>query len=84
MKKLLITIKNAQIFFRRASNIPKGKPEPKVEESIAERVKLKNNRIAEIKKEEKNIKKLLFKHYFTNYQSPSDFIKYYARQKVKK
>ena len=80
----MITIKDAQIFFHRASNIDQGKPEPKVEESIAERVKLKNNRIAEIKKEEKNIKKFLFKHYFTNYQNQSDFIKYYARQKVKK
>ena len=84
MKKLLITIKNAQIFFRRASNIPKGKPEPKVEESIAERVKLKNNRIAEIKKEEKNIKKLLFKHYFTKYQNPIDIYKKLRETKGKK
>ena len=37
------------------------KSEPKAEESIAERVKLKNNKIAEIKKEEKNINNLLFK-----------------------
>ena len=84
MEKILDYNKNSQIFFHRASKIDKGKSEPEIEESIAERVKLKNNRIAEIKKEEKNIKKLLFKHYFTNYQSPSDFIKYYARQKVKK
>ena len=48
------------------------KSETKTEESIAERVKLKNKKIAEIKKEEKNINNLLFKYYFTNYQNPSD------------
>ena len=34
-------------------NLIKKKSKPKIEESIAERVKLKNKRIAEIKKEEK-------------------------------
>ena len=42
--------KDAQNFFHHASNIDKGKSEPKTEESIADRVKLKNNMIAEIKK----------------------------------
>ena len=32
----------------------KKKSEPKTEKSIAERVKLKNEKIAEVKKEEKN------------------------------
>ena len=53
-------------------NLIKKKSKPKIEESIAERVKLKNNKIAEIKKEEKNINNLLFKYYFTNYRNPSD------------
>ena len=42
--------KDAQNFFHHASKIDKGKSEPKTEESIADRVKLKNNMIAEIKK----------------------------------
>ena len=75
MKKKNNYNKNTQIFFHRASKINKGEPEPKIEESIAERVELKNNRISVIKKEEKNIKHLLFKYYFTNYQNPSDIYK---------
>ena len=44
-----------------------------VERSIAENVKLRRRKIAEIEEEEKNINKELFKEYFTNnYQSPSD------------
>ena len=38
-------------------------------------VKLKNNKIAEIKKQEKEINNLLFKHYFTDYKNPSDMYK---------
>ena len=53
----------------------KKKSEPKTEKSIAERVKLKNEKIAEVKKEEKNIDYKLFKNYFTNYQSLSDMYK---------
>ena len=84
MEKILDYNKNAQIFFHCASKIDKGKSEPEIEESIAERVKLKNNRIAEIKKEEKNIKKLLFKHYFTKYQNPIDIYKKLRETKGKK
>ena len=84
MEKILDYNKNAQIFFHCASKIDKGKSEPEIEESIAERVKLKNNRIAEIKKEEKNIKNLLFKHYFTKYQNPIDIYKKLRETKGKK
>ena len=62
-------------------NLIKKKSKPKIEESIAERVKLKNKRIAEIKKEEKKIKNELFKHYFISYQKPSD--KYKKLRKTK-
>ena len=55
IKKNLDYNKDAQIFFHRASKVDKGKSEPKTE-SIAERVQLKNTRIAEIKKEEKKHK----------------------------
>ena len=83
IKKILNYNKDIQKISQLASKVDKGKSEPKTEESIAERVKLKNNKIAEIKKEEKNINNWSLKHYFTNYQSPSDMYKTYARQKVK-
>ena len=56
-----------------ASKVDKGKP--KLEESIAGRIKLRKERIAEIEGEEKNINNELFKKYFTNYRSPSDMYK---------
>ena len=64
-------------------NLIKKKSKPKIEESIAERVKLKNKRIAEIKKEEKKIKNELFKHYFISYQKPSDTYKKLRKTKGK-
>ena len=63
IKKILDYNKNAQRFFSLASEVDKGKSEPKfdkkisepkTEESIAERTKLRRERIAEIKREEKN------------------------------
>ena len=84
MEKILDYNKNDQIVFHRASKIDKGKSEPEIEESIADRVKLKDNRIAEIKKEEKNIENLLFKHYFTKYQNPIDICQKLRETKGKK
>ena len=72
IKKILDCNKHAQKIFQYASKVDKGKSKPKPKESIAERVKLKNERIAKIKKEEKTISNELFKKYFANYQSPSD------------
>ena len=45
------------------------------EENIAERAKLRKQRLNEIKQKEQNIKNYLFKEYFTNYQSPSNMYK---------
>ena len=46
-----------------------------VERNIAENVKVRRTRIAEIEKEEKNVNNKLFKEYFTHYLSPSDMYK---------
>ena len=77
-------IKNFFIFNKKfIKKKKKKKSEPKIEESIAERVKSKNNRIAEIKKI-KNIYNELFKKYFANYQSSSDMYKRLCDTKGKK
>ena len=75
LKKILDYNKDVQKKFLLASKVDKGKSEPKLEKSIAERVKLKNEKIDEIKKEEKNMDYELFKKYFTNCLSPSDMYK---------
>ena len=72
VNKILDYNKEAQNFFHRASKVDKRKSKPKIEKSISERVRLKNNMIAEIKKEEKNIDNLLFNYYSIKYQDPSD------------
>ena len=46
-----------------------------VEKHIADSVKLRRRRTAEIEEEQKNINYRLFNDYFTNYQSPSDMYK---------
>ena len=53
IRKILDYNKDAQKFFHRASKVDKGKSKPKTEESNAKMVKSKNEKIAEIKKEEK-------------------------------
>ena len=73
-KKLLITTKMLKNIFSLHQKLIK-KSEPNTEESISKRVKLKNEKIAEIKKEEKNINNELLKYYFINYQKPSDMYK---------
>ena len=45
------------------------------ERSIAERTKLRRERLVEIKRKEQNRKNELFKTYFTEYQSPSNMYK---------
>ena len=47
------------------------KSEPKTEESIAERTKLRRERIAEIERKEKSINNKLFDYYF-GYSNPSN------------
>ena len=83
IKKILDYNKDAQYFFHRASRVDKGKSKPKIEKSIAERVKLKSEKIVEIKRKGKNMNNELFKHYFINYQKPSDMYKKLRETKVK-
>ena len=45
------------------------------ERSIAERTKLRRQRLDEIKRKEQNINNELFKKYFTDYQSPNNIYK---------
>ena len=42
------------------------------ERSIKERIKLRRERLDEIKRKEQNINNKFFKEYFTDYQSPSN------------
>ena len=53
IKEILDCNKNAQKIFQSASKVDKGKSEPKHEKSTAGKVKLKNEKIAEIKKQKK-------------------------------
>ena len=59
IRKILDYNKNAQSFFHRASKVDKRKSEPKIEESIAERTKLRRQKLDTIatkkKKEKENI-----------------------------
>ena len=73
VEKILDCNKEAQETFLIVSKVDKGKP--KLEESVAGRIKLRKERIAEIEGEEKNINNELFKKYITNYRSPSDMYK---------
>ena len=50
--KEILDYKDAQKNFQLASKVDKGKSESKLEKNIAERVKLKNEKIAETEKEE--------------------------------
>ena len=53
-------------------DVPK---ETMFERSIAERTKLRRERLDEIKRKEQNINNELFKEYFTDYKSPSNMYK---------
>ena len=64
IEEILHYDKNAQGFFWLASEVDKKKSEPKNEESIAERTKLRRERIAEIERKVKNINNKLFDYYF--------------------
>ena len=84
IKKIVDCNKDAQKIFQLASKVDRGKPEPKTEESIAERTKLRREGIAEIKRKEENINNLVFKYYFSKYQNPSDKYKKICETKGKK
>ena len=74
MKRFLITIKGSKTF-PIASKVNKEKSEPKLEESIANRLILRREKITQTEEEEKNINNESFKKYFTNYQSPRGMYK---------
>ena len=99
LKKFLITIKMLKIFFivhqklkeeNQNQKSIKKKSNPKIEESIAERIKLKNQRdnlsetpkqkefndfLERIKKDQKTTNMNLFNKYF-DYESPDKMLKY--------
>ena len=99
LKKFLITIKMLKIFFivhqklkeeNQNQKSIKKKLNPKIEESIAERIKLKNQRdnlsetpeqkkfndfLERIKKDQKTTNMNLFNKYF-DYESPDKMLKY--------
>ena len=70
IKKILNYNKDAQKNFLLGSKVDKGKWEPKLEESIAESVKLRRQRLDIINKKKENINNKLFNHYFS-YLNPS-------------
>ena len=84
IKEILDYNKNAQNLFLLPWKGDRGKLEPKTEESIAERTKLRRDRIAEVKREEENINSLVFKYYFCKYQNASDMYKNLRKTKGKK
>ena len=84
IKKVLDYNKNAQKNFPLASKIDKGNSEPKTEECIEDRTKLRRERIAEIKREEENINNLAFQYYFSKYQNPNDMYKNLRETKGKR
>ena len=84
IKKILNYNKDIQKISQLASKVDKGKSEPKTEESIAERSKLRRERIAEIKREEENANTLTFRYYFSKYQNVSDMYKTLRETKGKR
>ena len=96
IEKILDCNKEAQKLFHHSSKVDKRKSKPKIEESVAERVKLKNQKnnlsetpiqkkfndfLKQIKEEQKNIDINLFKNVF-NYESPDKILKYLHNLKI--
>ena len=96
IEKILDYNKEAQKLFHHSSKVDKRKSKPKIEETIAERVKLKNqknnlsetpiqkkfnNFLKQIKEEQKNIDINLFKNVF-NYESSDKMLKYLHNLKI--
>ena len=84
IEEILDYNERTQKIFPLASKVDKGKSEPKPAERISKRVHLRRGYVAEIEREEKNIKNKLFKEYFTIYQSPSDMYKKLRKTEDKK
>ena len=69
IKKIIDYNKDAQKIFQHASKVDKGKSKPKPKDSIAERVKLRRQKLDIIKKKKESINNGLFSHYF-DYLNP--------------
>ena len=69
LKKILDHNTDAQKIFQHASKVNKGKSKPKPKESIAERVKLRRQKLDIIKKKKESINNGLFSHCF-DYLNP--------------
>ena len=69
IEKILDYKKDAQQIFQHASKVDKGKSKPKPEESIAETVKLRRQKLDVIKKKKENINNELFSYYL-DYLNP--------------
>ena len=68
LQKFLIN-KKAQVLVHRASKVDKGKSKLKIQESIAERTKLRRHKIDMVAKKKKNVNNELF-NYFLKYSNP--------------
>ena len=64
IKKILDYNKDAQKFFHHASKVDKGKSKPKFEKSIAERAKLRRQKLDIIRKKKEKIYNKLLSYYF--------------------
>ena len=74
IKEILYYNEKAQKFFHRASKVDKRKSKSKIEESIAERIKLRGKKLDMVAKKKKNINNELFSYYF-NYPNPEIMFK---------
>ena len=82
MKRFLITIKGLEKLFLIASKVDKGKSEPKPEESIAYRTKLKRKKKTENEEEKKPSTMNILKNAVLIIKVQVICTKTYARQKV--
>ena len=74
IKKIVDYNKDVQKKFQLASKVDKRKSEPKTEESIADRIKSRRQRLDIIEKKKENINNVLFKEYF-DYSNPDTMTK---------
>ena len=74
IKEILYYNEKAQKFFHRASKVDKRKSKSKIEESIAERIKLRGKKLDMFAKKKKNINNELFSYYF-DYPNPEIMFK---------
>ena len=74
LKKFLIIIKKLKKFFIVQQKLIKKKSKPKIEESIAERIKLRRQKLDIITKKKEKINNTMFNYYF-DYSNPEIMFK---------